>query len=82
MRAGEVPLEVSARVSCRWRDGEFHPARVVERRKRNPEKGGGALLGDTTYFEYYVHYEKCARRDGGVCAAEPVSDGAVPLPVP
>jgi hypothetical protein len=60
MRSGESPLEVGARLSCRWRDGEHHPVRVIERRKRDPARGGGPLLGDPSDFEYYVHYEQCA----------------------
>ena len=60
MRTGEAPLEVGARLSCRWRDGEFHPVRVIERRKREPARGGGPLRGDASDFEYYVHYEQCA----------------------
>ena len=60
MRAGEAPLEVGARLRCRWRDGEFHPVRVIERRKRDPARGGGPLAGDVTDFEFYVHYEQCA----------------------
>ncbi len=60
MRNGTAPLDVTARVSCRWRDGEFYPVRVIERRKRDPERGGGPLKGDATDFEYYVHYEQCA----------------------
>ena len=62
MRTGEAALEVGARLSCRWRDGEFHPVRVIERRKRDPARGGGPLLGDASDYEYYVHYEQCAPR--------------------
>ena len=46
----KLPLEVGTRVDCKWRDGEYHPARVIERR---PVKG-------TDQHEYYVHYSKCA----------------------
>jgi hypothetical protein len=66
MRAGEVPLEVGARLSCQWRDGDYYPVRVIERRKRDPEHGGGPLRGDPTDFEYYVHYEQCAPRRRGM----------------
>ena len=63
MRAGLVPLEVSARMQCKWRDGEFHPVRVIDRRKRSVAGGAGPLKGDATDFEYYVHYEQCAWRE-------------------
>ncbi len=36
-------------MDCKWRDGEFYPARVIERR---PVEG-------TDKHEYYVHYSKC-----------------------
>lgn len=45
----KLPLEIGTRVDCKWRDGEFHPARVIERR---PVEG-------TDLHEYYVHYSKC-----------------------
>ena len=37
-------------MDCKWRDGEYHPARVIEKR---PVEG-------TDQHEYYVHYSKCA----------------------
>ena len=37
-------------MDCKWRDGEYHPARVIERRP---------VMG-TNQHEYYVHYSKCA----------------------
>lgn len=46
-----LPLEVGARVLCRWRDGKLHPVKVIERRK---------IDGDL--FEYYVHYEEFDKR--------------------
>jgi hypothetical protein len=72
MRSGEIPLEVGARLSARWRDGEHHPVRVIERRKRDPARGGGPLLGDPTDYEYYVHYEQCALWKGGRARARSV----------
>jgi hypothetical protein len=61
MRAGTIPLEVTARVSARWRDGDFYMVRVIERRKRDPARSaGGPLKGGVSDFEYYVHYEQCA----------------------
>lgn len=44
-------LEVGSRVMCRWRDGKFHPVKVVERRKVNSRGSND--------FEYYVHYTEC-----------------------
>lgn len=43
------PLEVNTRLDCKWRDGQFHTARIVERRQ---------IAGKEDY-EYYVHYLKC-----------------------
>ncbi|MCO5603996.1 hypothetical protein L7F22_058153 [Adiantum nelumboides] len=47
-----LPLEVGARVLCRWRDDKYHPVRVIERRK---------LTGPDEY-QYYVHYTEFNRR--------------------
>jgi hypothetical protein len=60
MRTGDAPLEVTCRVTTKWRDGEFYPVRIIEKRKRDPSRGGGALTGGASDFEYYVHYEQCA----------------------
>lgn len=46
-----LPLEVGTRVMCRWRDGKFHPVKVIERRKMH--------TGGTNDYEYYVHYTEC-----------------------
>ena len=51
-----LPLDVGARVSCRWRDGQMYPVRVIERRA-----GPKGVLGQDEY-EYYVHYEQFNRR--------------------
>ena len=45
----KLPLEIGTRMDCKWRDGEYHPARVIERR---PVEG-------SDQHEYYVHYSKC-----------------------
>ena len=47
----KLPLEVGTRLRCRWRDGSWHDARIIERRP---------LLDAQTDsdYEYYVHYEK------------------------
>ncbi|KAL0365846.1 UNVERIFIED_CONTAM: Histone acetyltransferase of the MYST family 2 [Sesamum radiatum] len=49
-----LPLEVGTRVNCRWRDGKYHPVKVIERRKL---PSGGA-----NDYEYYVHYTEFNRR--------------------
>lgn len=48
---GILSLEVGTRVLCRWRDGKYHPVKVIERRRVH---SGG--LND---YEYYVHYTEC-----------------------
>lgn len=48
-----LPLEVSTHLECRWRDGKFYPARIIERRKVEGEGGAEDM------YEYYVHYRKC-----------------------
>lgn len=50
-RMALLPLEVGTRVLCRWRDGKFHPVKVIERRK--------IPSGDPNEYEYYVHYTEC-----------------------
>lgn len=50
-RGGMLPLEVGTRVMCRWRDGKYHPVKVIERRKL-PSAGAND-------YEYYVHYTEC-----------------------
>ncbi|KAF2538266.1 hypothetical protein F2Q68_00019024 [Brassica cretica] len=49
-----LPLEVGTRVSCLWRDGKYHPVKVIERRKNHSD-------GNNEY-EYYVHYTEFNRR--------------------
>ena len=71
MRSGQAPLEVTARLMCRWRDGDFERVRVVERRKL--EGPGHVPKGDASDWEYYVHYERCA------CLCVPVR-ACVPVP--
>ncbi|XVF64661.1 hypothetical protein PTKIN_Ptkin09bG0185900 [Pterospermum kingtungense] len=53
-RSSVLPLEVGTRVMCRWRDGKYHPVKVIERRKVH--------LGGPTDYEYYVHYTEFNRR--------------------
>ncbi|KAF9605185.1 hypothetical protein IFM89_014298 [Coptis chinensis] len=48
---GGYPLEVGTRVLCRWRDGKYHPVKVIERRRMH--------CGGPSEFEYYVHYTEC-----------------------
>ena len=59
MRTGDAPLEVTCRLMCQWRDSEFYPVRVIEKRKRDPSRGGGPLTGGASDYDYYVHYEPC-----------------------
>ncbi|TKY49826.1 Histone acetyltransferase of the MYST family 1 [Spatholobus suberectus] len=53
-RSSVLPLEVGTRVMCRWRDGKYHPVKVIERRKVP-----NAVPND---YEYYVHYTEFNRR--------------------
>ncbi|KAH9690953.1 Histone acetyltransferase of the MYST family 1 [Citrus sinensis] len=53
-RASMLPLEVGTRVMCRWRDGKYHPVKVIERRKMH--------FGGPNDYEYYVHYTEFNRR--------------------
>ncbi|XP_007018926.2 PREDICTED: histone acetyltransferase of the MYST family 1 isoform X1 [Theobroma cacao] len=53
-RASMLPLEVGTRVMCRWRDGKYHPVKVIERRKVH--------YGGPNDYEYYVHYTEFNRR--------------------
>lgn len=50
-RFGMLPLEVGTRVMCRWRDGKYHPVKVIERRKIH--------VDGVSDYEYYVHYTEC-----------------------
>ncbi|KAA3472964.1 histone acetyltransferase of the MYST family 1 [Gossypium australe] len=50
-RSGILPLEVGTRVMCRWRDGKYHPVKVIERCKLQP--------AEPSDYEYYVHYSEC-----------------------
>ncbi|KDD73860.1 MOZ/SAS family protein [Helicosporidium sp. ATCC 50920] len=52
-----LPLEVGTLVDCRYRDGKYYPARVIERRAR---AAPGAEGGEE--HEYYVHYRRFNRR--------------------
>ncbi|KAJ8423673.1 hypothetical protein Cgig2_023518 [Carnegiea gigantea] len=53
-KSGVLPLEVGTRVMCRWRDGKYHPVKVIERRKMSS--------GEPNDYEYYVHYTEFNRR--------------------
>lgn len=44
-----LPLVNGTDVMCKWRDGGWYKARVIERRK----------LPDSDEHEYYMHYMKC-----------------------
>eukprot|EP00884_Botryococcus_braunii_P019696 jgi/Botrbrau1/640/Bobra.0161s0029.1 len=47
-----LPLAIGTDVNCKWRDGNWYRARVIERRK----------LPDVEEHEYYMHYLKFNRR--------------------
>ncbi|KAF8404521.1 hypothetical protein HHK36_009406 [Tetracentron sinense] len=53
-KADVLPFKVGMRVSCRWRDGKFHPVKIIERRKVHD--------GGPNDYEYYVHYTEFDRR--------------------
>ncbi|XP_022768250.1 histone acetyltransferase of the MYST family 1 isoform X2 [Durio zibethinus] len=53
-RSSMLPLEVGTQVMCRWRDGKYHPVKVIERRKMH--------FGGANDYEYYVHYTEFNRR--------------------
>ena len=46
----KLPLDVGTQVECRFRDGQFRLAKVIERRPRTDVNSGE--------YEYYVHYDK------------------------
>ena len=70
-----IPLDIGARVQCKWRDGQMYPVRVIERRAG--PKGKEAQ----EEYEYYVHYEQFNRRlDTWVTIAETVSYTHLTLP--
>lgn len=48
-----LPLDVGTRVNCRWRDGKYHPVKVIERRKLSCDGAND--------YEYYVHYTECEK---------------------
>ena len=45
----KLPLEVGTFMECEWKQGQYHRAKVIERRKRS----------DAPDYEYYVHYIGC-----------------------
>lgn len=45
----KLPLEVGAFMECEWKQGQYHRAKIIERRKRS----------DAPDYEYYVHYIGC-----------------------
>ncbi|GFR41961.1 hypothetical protein Agub_g2758 [Astrephomene gubernaculifera] len=57
-RNGEVrlPLDIGARVDCKWRDGAYHTVRIIERRNL------GGDPADPRAWDYYVHYVGFNRR--------------------
>jgi hypothetical protein len=52
------PLEPGTRVDTRWRDGNYHTCRILEKRANASWEGPA----DHPYaWEYYVHYRKSRR---------------------
>jgi len=51
----KLPLDVGARVGCKWRDHQYHTARIIERRPAANAPG-------PEVFDYYVHYVGYNRR--------------------
>lgn len=47
------PLEVGSSISCRWRDGKLHLAKILKARKLN---------ANSNDYQYYVHYNNFDRR--------------------
>lgn len=45
----KLPLEVGTFMECEWKQGQYHRAKIIERRKRS----------DAPEYEYYVHYINC-----------------------
>ena len=48
----KLPLEVGTFMECEWKQGQYHRAKIIERRKRS----------DAPDYEYYVHYIGCEYR--------------------
>lgn len=48
----KLPLEVGTFMECEWKQGQYHRAKIIERRKRS----------DAPDYEYYVHYIGCEFR--------------------
>lgn len=46
----KLPLDVGTLVECRFRDGQYRLAKIIERRPRKDVSTGE--------YEYYVHYDK------------------------
>ncbi|KAK2079808.1 nucleoside triphosphate pyrophosphohydrolase ham1 [Prototheca wickerhamii] len=67
-----LPLDVSTLVHCRYRDGKYYPARIIERRK----------AAGSEAFEYYVHYRKFNRRMDEWVSLENLDLNTVILPEP
>mmetsp|Transcript_37211 Transcript_37211/g.120454 ORF Transcript_37211/g.120454 Transcript_37211/m.120454 type:complete len:678 (+) Transcript_37211:39-2072(+) len=54
-----VPLELGAKLMCRWRGEEYKSCEIIERKQKSLPDGTTDPSGE---WEYYVHYEGLNRR--------------------
>lgn len=54
----QTELQPGYRVMCRWRDGKFRKAKIIEKRLRHAPHGIYASNDppDDVQLQYYVHY--------------------------
>ncbi len=57
-----LPLELNTRLRCRWKDGEFYRAKVLERRMVQ-EFASDPHADPARLWQYYVHFSgsECQR---------------------
>ena len=59
----KLPLELNARVMAKWKDGEYHNCKILERRPNSNWQGSQE---EPSAWEYYVHWSRSKRgREGG-----------------
>ena len=82
-----LPLEVGTLVDCRWRDGAYYTARVIERR---PTADAAAAAGSTAARQVYPAPSKlnakgaagAAAAASAAAAAAAANDPSIPKPKP